>query len=87
MLPSELLSHESKWTKAVNMRDSMGRPTEDLEKATCFCIYGSLIKCGIPNSDPRVKKLEHDIWPMWLSEWNDSTNYAAVVAALKEVGL
>lgn len=87
MLPSELLADESKWTQYANARDVDGVSVDALdERATCFCVYGALTRCGILNNDPRITELRA-MFPTWISEYNDSRSHAEVVSALKSVGL
>lgn len=42
----ELLTDESKWTRGISARNSIGKPIAfDSPLATCWCLIGAYIKC------------------------------------------
>lgn len=97
MLPSEILSDPSKWTRNTYARSSNGDPC-DVRVGTCFCMYGAAKACGmdvVPFSD-KLAALIRARYPQRMDDEYDAivsfndhpdTTYEEVIAILKEVGL
>ena len=100
MKPSELLSDASKWTKGYYARNEHGglEPARS-PVATCFCIFGALLRCynGLPGErTQKVAKIILKRFPervahedSTLPGFNDhpDTTYEEVISVLKEAGL
>ena len=61
----EILKDQDSWTKGKPARDIVGNPISSISKeATCWCLYGAIIKSSIEKFSPRLDmpggKIEDD---------------------------